>query len=156
MGPIILGPKAGHYSVTLTSQTGEHYANQHLHQPVLSGPAVNGGKDSLRRRTSNVDCASSIPTKSCWKNLAATIRAPAGLAVSSRTAAFGGGLYDGSARNYFFQRIEGTGERKLPLCFPSIIRGLDLLRRAWMAEAEVQTSSSPTILRELNSLGCTG
>jgi hypothetical protein len=66
---------------------------------------------------SNVDCVSFMPTKSCWKNLVGTIRAPAGLGVSSRTAVFGGGLYDGSLRNYFFQRIEVTGERKLPLFF---------------------------------------
>jgi len=61
-----------------------------------------------------VDCVSFTPTKNCWKNLAATIRALAGLGISSRTAAFGGGLYDGSLRNYFFQSNIGcVGGKKI-------------------------------------------
>ena len=101
-------------SVTLASQTGERYAKQHLHQPVLSRRAVSGEKDSLPRRTLSVDCVLFTPTKSCWKNLAATIRALASLAGSSRTAAFGGGLYDGSLRNYFFQELRPCGGAAAP------------------------------------------
>jgi hypothetical protein len=58
-----------------------------------------------------------MQTKNSWKNLAVTIRVLAGPGAGSKSVVFGVGLYDGSRRNHFFQRITIIFER-----YSSIVR----------------------------------
>src|SRR4051794_31412696 len=93
---------------TLREQTGEIYGKQRLHKPVLSRAVANDGKDSIPRHALSMECAWFIATRNCWKSLGAMIYVRAGQRANLRTAAFGGGLFDGARRDHFFQRLATT------------------------------------------------